>query len=56
MYQLTVPALAVAPNVIAPVPHLSLSVVAVIVGTGFTVTTIAVLVLEHPSESVTVIV
>ena len=56
MYQLTVPELAVAPRAITPEPHLSLSVVAVIVGTGFTVTTMALLVLEQPSASVTVIV
>ena len=56
VYQFTVPPLAVAPKVIAPVPHLSLSVVAVMVGTGFTVTTIALLVLEQPSASVTVII
>ena len=36
-YQLTVPALAVAPNITVPVPHLDPGVVPVIVGTAFTV-------------------
>ena len=36
-YQLIVPALAVAPRVTTPVPHLDPGVVPVIVGTAFTV-------------------
>jgi hypothetical protein len=36
-YQLIVPALAVAPNITVPVPHLEAGVVPVIVGIAFTV-------------------
>jgi hypothetical protein len=36
-YQLIVPALAVAPRITVPVPHLEPGVVPVIVGTAFTV-------------------
>ena len=42
-YQLIVPALAVAPNVTLPVPHILLGVVPVIVGIVFTVAKTAVL-------------
>ena len=48
-YQLMVPALAVAPNVTVPVPHLESGVVPVMVGTVFTVAITAVLVsVVHP--------
>ena len=48
-YQLIVPALAVAPNVTVPVPHLESGVVPVMVGTVFTVAVTAVLVsVVHP--------
>ena len=43
-YQLIVPALAVAPNVTVPVPHLDPGVVPVIVGIALTVAITAVLV------------
>ena len=43
-YQLIVPALAVAPNVTVPVPHLEPGVVPVIVGIALTVAITAVLV------------
>ena len=52
-YQLIVPALAVAPSVTVPVPHLEAGVVPVIVGTGVTVTATCELVLENPSFTVT---
>ena len=43
-YQLTVPALAVAPNTTVPVPHIAAGVLAVMVGIAFTVITDAALV------------
>ncbi len=43
-YQFKVPALAVAPKVAVPVPHIAAGVVAVTVGVVFTVATTAVLV------------
>ncbi len=43
-YQFKVPALAVAPKVTVPVPHIAAGVVAVTVGVVFTVATTAVLV------------
>jgi hypothetical protein len=52
-YQLIVPALAVAPRITVPVPHLEAGVVPVIVGTGVTVTATCELVLENPSFTVT---
>jgi hypothetical protein len=48
-YQLIVPALAVAPNVTIPVPHLEAGVEPVMVGMAFTVAVTAVLVsVVHP--------
>ena len=48
-YQLMVPALAVAPNVTVPVPHLESGVVPVMLGTVLTVAVTAVLVsVVHP--------
>ena len=48
-YQLIVPALAVAPNVTVPVPHLDAGVIPVIVGIVLTVAITAVLVsVVHP--------
>jgi hypothetical protein len=48
-YQLIVPALAVAPSITVPVPHLDPGVVPVIVGIGLTVAVTAVLVsVVHP--------
>ena len=44
LYQLIVPALAVAPNTTVPVPHIAAGVLAVIVGIAFTVITDAALV------------
>ena len=54
-YQLIVPALAVAPNVTLPVPHLDPGVVPVIVGIGLTVAVTAVLVsvVQPPSVAST---
>ena len=43
-YQFNVPALAVAPNVTVPVPHLAAVVVPLTVGTALTVATTALLV------------
>ncbi len=43
-YQFNVPALAVAPNVNVPVPHLAAGVVPLTVGTALTVATTALLV------------
>ena len=49
VYQFIVPALAVAPNVTVPVPHLELSVTPVMVGIGLIVAVTAVLVpVVHP--------
>ena len=49
VYQFTVPALAVAPRLTAPLPHSEAGVVEVMVGIDFTVAVIAVLVVEvHP--------
>ena len=48
LYQLIVPALAVAPNTTAPVPQRLAGVLAVMVGIAFTVTTTAVEVSLHP--------
>ena len=51
LYQLIVPALAVAPNAAVPVPHMAAGAVAVIVGIVFTVAVTAVLVeVVHPFE------
>ena len=51
LYQLIVPALAVAPNVAVPVPQIATGVVAVTVGIAFTVAVTAVLVaVVHPFE------
>lgn len=51
LYQLIMPALAVAPNVTVPAPHIPAEVVVVIVGIAFTVAIIAVLVaVVHPLE------
>jgi hypothetical protein len=48
-YQLIVPALAVAPKVTVPAPHLEFGVVPVIVGIAFTVAVTAVLdAVVHP--------
>ena len=48
-YQFIVPALAVAPNITVPVPHLDPGVVPVIVGIAFTVAVTAVRVrVVHP--------
>ena len=47
-YQLIVPALAVAPNTIVPVPQRLAGVLAVMVGMVFTTTTTAVEVSLHP--------
>ena len=47
-YQLIVPALAVAPNTAVPVPQRLAGVVAVMVGTAFTITATAVEVSLHP--------
>ncbi len=44
LYQLIVPALAVAPNATIPVPHIAAGVLAVMVGTAFTVAATDVLV------------
>jgi hypothetical protein len=52
-YQLIVPALAVAPRVTVPVPHLEAGVVPVIVGTGVTVTATCEFADENPSLTVT---
>jgi hypothetical protein len=52
-YQLIVPALAVAPRVTVPVPHLVAGVVPVIEGTGVTVTATCELALVNPSFTVT---
>ena len=50
-YQLIVPALAVAPNVAVPFPHVAAGAVAVIVGIVFTVAVTAVLVgVVHPFD------
>ena len=49
LYQLIVPALAVAPNTTVPVPHLESGVVPVIVGIALTVAVTAVLdAVVHP--------
>ena len=42
LYQLIVPALAVAPNTTVPVPHIAAGVLAVMVGIVFTITATAV--------------
>ena len=44
LYQLIVPALAVAPNTAVPVPHIAAGVLAVMVGMAFTVAATDVLV------------
>ena len=49
LYQLIVPALAVAPNTTVPVPHIAAGVLAVMVGIAFTVAATDVLVaVVHP--------
>ena len=49
LYQLIVPALAVAPNTAVPVPHIAAGVLAVMVGIAFTVAATDVLVdVVHP--------
>jgi len=52
-YQFIVPALADAPRVTVPVPHLDAGVVPVIVGTVVTVTATCEFVDENPSLTVT---
>ena len=48
LYQLIVPALAVAPNTTVPVPHIAAGVLAVMVGMVFTITVTIVDVSLHP--------
>lgn len=52
-YQLIVPALAVAPKITVPVPHLDPGVVPVIVGIAFTVTETCEFTLAIPSFTFT---
>ena len=51
-YQLMIPALAVAPRITVPVPHLEAGVVPVMVGMAFTVAATAVLVADVQPPSV----
>ena len=48
LYQLIVPALAVAPNTTVPVPHIAAGVLAVMVGMVFTITVTIIDVSLHP--------
>ena len=50
LYQLMVPALAVAPKVAVPVPHMAAGVVAAMVGVVFTVAVTAVLAEVQPFD------
>ena len=52
-YQFIIPALAVAPSVTVPGPHLVAGVVPVIVGMAFTVTDTCELTVENPSLTAT---
>lgn len=56
VYQFTVPALAVAPNVTVPVPHVLPGVVPVMVGIVFTVITTALLVAEEVDKQLALLV
>ncbi len=53
LYQLIVPALAVAPNTTVPDPHIAAGVLAVMVGIAFTVTTTAAAVSLQGPEVIT---